>query len=122
MNIYVVQPGDSLWSISHKFGVSTQSISDINKLYEIPGLVIGQALVIPSTESAYRIVPGDSIWSIGRKFNVSVNSIAALNGIQSPYIISPGMVIRIPDKSKNYGYIEVNAFIEPSTADKDRRQ
>ena len=121
MNIYVVKPGDSLWSIARNFGVSMQRINEVNKLYEIPRLVIGQALVIPSTERAYMVKPGESLWSIGRRFNVSVSSIAALNGISSPYIINAGRVLRVPEASKNYGYIEVNAYIDPSTSEEDKK-
>lgn len=116
LTIYVVKPGDTLWSISRRFGVGMDAISRINKLWEIPYLVVGQALVVPSTEKAYLVMPGDTLWSISRKFNVSVNSIAALNGISNPALISPGMILRIPELSKNFGYIEVNAYIEPSTS------
>lgn len=121
MKIYVVKPGDSIWTIARENGVSTESIINANGLQNSTKLVVGQTLVIPSTESAYRVRPGDSIWSIARKFNVSVESIAELNNISSPYNIYPGLVLRIPEKSKNYGYIEVNAFIQPSTPEKERR-
>lgn len=121
LKIYVVRPGDSIWSISRAFGVSTKSIMDANGLNDKSKLVIGQTLVIPSREVPYRVQPGDTIWSIARKFGVSVESIAELNGISSPYTISPGTVLRIPEKSKNYGYIEVNAFIQPGTPERDRR-
>jgi spore germination protein len=76
LQIYIVQSGDSLWSISRRFGVDSHLIYAVNKLYEIPYLVVGQALVIPSTEKAYIVKPGDTLWSIGRKFNVSIDSIA----------------------------------------------
>lgn len=121
MKIYVVKPGDSLWSISRAFGVSTQSIIEANGLSDNTNLVVGQTLVIPSKEMAYRVQPGDTIWSIARRFGVSVDSIAELNGISSPYSISPGTVLRIPEKSKNYGFIETNAFIQPSNPEKEKR-
>ncbi len=97
------------------------SISAVNGLQEIPYLVIGQALVIPSTESAYRVQPGDSLWSIARKYGVSVESIATLNRISDPARIYVGMMLRIPQLSKNYGYIETNAYIEPSTPEVETR-
>lgn len=115
MTIYVVRPGDSLWSISRRFGVSMERISNTNRLDEIPRLVIGQALVIPTLESPYLVQPGDSLWLVSNKFNVPVNRIAQLNNLQYPYTIYPGQVLRIPELSKNFGYIEVNGYIEPST-------
>jgi len=121
LRIYVVKPGDSVWSISRTFGVSMESITTVNGLQEIPGLVIGQALVIPTRERTYVVQPGDSIWAIAQRFNVSVYSIASLNSISAPYSIYPGMTLRIPEKSKNYGFIEVNTYIEPSTSENETR-
>lgn len=119
MTIYVVQAGDSLWSLANRYGVSVERIIAVNGIENLPHLVIGQALVIPSTETAYTVQPGDSLWSIARRFRVSAESIAALNGITTSTPLYPGMVLRIPELSKNYGYIEVNAFIEPATPEID---
>ncbi|MFC0903528.1 LysM peptidoglycan-binding domain-containing protein [Clostridium sp. MT-14] len=120
MNIYVVRSGDSIWSIARRFGVIPDSIVDVNGLRPEESLVVGQSLVIPSAERAYMVRPGDSIWSISQKFGVSVDSIVQLNNIVNPASIHPGMVIRIPENSKNYGVIETNGFIQPSTAERER--
>lgn len=114
MQIYVVEPGDTLWAIAARFGVNLNSLIRINGLQQLPYLVIGQALVIPSTETAYRVQPGDTLWAISRRFNVSVASIAALNNIANPNLIYPGMILRIPEVAKTYGNIQVNGYIEPS--------
>lgn len=45
---YKVVAGDSLWSISRRFGVSVQSICDINDIQENAILRIGKILYIPS--------------------------------------------------------------------------
>ncbi len=121
MTIYVVQRGDSLWAISRKFGVSMDRISAVNRLYEIPQLVVGQALVIPTGERTYVVRAGDNLWLIANRFNVSVNSIAELNQLSYPYIINIGQELRIPENAKNYGYIEVNGYLEPSTSDVETR-
>ncbi len=122
MRIYVVRPGDSVWSIAKNYGVTNKSIIDTNGLEPSAKLAVGQSLVIPTSQKAYRVQPGDSIWTIARKFGVSVNSIAQLNNISNPYLIYPGLIIRIPEYSKNYGEIEVNAFIQPSTHEKDAQR
>lgn len=120
LRIYVVKPGDSIWSIARNAGITPQSIMDANDINESTKLVVGQTLIIPSRERAYRVLPGDSLWSIARKFGVSVESIVRLNGITNPYSIYPGLVIRIPEKAKNYGTAQVNAFIQPSNPEKER--
>lgn len=121
MNIHVVRPGDSIWSIARRFGVTPDSIIDANGIEPQLSLVVGESLVIPTKERAYRVRPGDSLWSISERFGVSVNSIAQLNNISDPSAIYPGMVLRIPDKSKNYGVIETNGFIQPSNVDRETR-
>lgn len=121
MVIYVVRRGDSLWSISRRFGVSMDRISQVNGLNQLPYLVEGQALVIPSTERVYRVQPGDTIWAIARRFNVSVNGIVELNNIANPELLYPGMILRIPEFSKLYGTVEVNGYIEPVSGDVDRQ-
>ncbi|HHY23259.1 MAG TPA: LysM peptidoglycan-binding domain-containing protein [Clostridiaceae bacterium] len=120
MTIYVVRPGDTLWGISRRFGVSMESINNANRLDQIPYLVVGQALVIPTTEMAYRVQPGDTLWLIARRFNVSVNSIVQLNNITNPNQIYPGMILRIPQFSKLYGTVEVNGYIEPTVSSAER--
>ena len=120
MTIYVVKPGDSLWSIGKKFGVIPGHIADVNKIKDPGNLVTGQTLIIPSKEKQYIIKPGDTIWSISKKFGVSVNSILERNKITNSSAVYPGLVIKIPEKSKNYGYMEVNGFIQPSNPLKER--
>lgn len=100
MTIYVVKQGDTVYSLSRTYGVSSERIISANGLPPSGALVIGQALVIPSKEFAYRVGPGESLWSIGRKFNVSPDNIARFNNITNPQSISPGMVLRIPETSK----------------------
>ena len=45
MAIYVVQPGDTLWSIARLFGVSEQEIMSINNLVTSE-IFPGQELII----------------------------------------------------------------------------
>lgn len=121
MIIHVVVPGDSLWTISNRYGVSVESIVRANQIQNLPHLVVGQALVVQAQEQAYRVLPGDSLWSIAQKFNVTVNSIARLNNISPTENIYPGMILRIPVYGNAYGSIETNGYIEPSTAANERR-
>lgn len=119
MTIYVVKPGDSLWAIATKYGVNYNDIIKINGLQDRKNLIIGEALLVPTTEMNYRVKPGDSIWSIASKFNVSVYSIVSLNNIRNPQMIYPGMIIKIPENLKGYDEIEVNGFIIPSNSERE---
>lgn len=119
MQIYVVKEGDSLWSISNRFGVSQQEIIRANGLITTQYLVIGQAIIIPSVQKRYTVKPGDSIWSISRQFNVSQSAIIAANNLTNPNAINAGDVLIIPAEGKRFGFIETNGYIEPSTATRE---
>lgn len=49
MEIYVVRGGDSLYSLSRRFGVSVEALAEANQLSDPSRLTPGLALVIPGT-------------------------------------------------------------------------
>ncbi|HET6724763.1 MAG TPA: LysM peptidoglycan-binding domain-containing protein [Gammaproteobacteria bacterium] len=85
---YVVRPGDSLWAISRRFGVSTHQVAQWNHMSMRSTLHIGDKLVLWRRGSAprvrkvdYVVRAGDSLWDISREYNVDVREIARWNGI-----------------------------------------
>ena len=50
--IYVVQQGDSLWKIAHKFGIRTSDIEALNPDLDPKRLQIGDKIVLPKKEGA----------------------------------------------------------------------
>ncbi len=50
---YTVQPGDSLWKISKKYGVSVDEIASYNQITSTKGLKVGQTISIPPGGRAY---------------------------------------------------------------------
>lgn len=104
-NYYVVQKGDSLWSISSKLGVSVSDIKKSNNLSS-NNLSIGQVLIIPSNkiddeeskadENVYVVKKGDSLWLIAKNYNTSVDEIKRLNNLSSN-TLSIGQKLKIPN-------------------------
>lgn len=104
-NYYVVQKGDSLWSISSKLGVSVSDIKKSNNLSS-NNLSIGQVLIIPSKksddeeskvdENVYVVKKGDSLWLIAKNYNTSVDEIKRLNNLSSN-TLSIGKKLKIPN-------------------------
>lgn len=104
-NYYVVQKGDSLWSISSKLGVSVSDIKKSNNLSS-NNLSIGQVLIIPSKksddeesnadENIYVVKKGDSLWLIAKNHNTSVDEIKRLNNLSSN-TLSIGQRLKIPN-------------------------
>lgn len=102
-NEYIVQKGDSLWSISKKYGISVDDLKTYNNL-KTNTLQINQLLKIPSAESTskdqliYTVTKGDSLWSISQKFNTTVNDLKSLNNLTTN-LLSIGQLIKIPKKT-----------------------
>ena len=100
-NTYVVQRGDSLYSIANAYNVSVNDLRNINNLTS-DILSVGQVLIIPgnlnrnsNTSNLYVVKRGDSLWSIANKFNVSINKIRMLNNLNSD-ILTIGKTLIIP--------------------------
>ena len=94
---YVVQPGDSLYLIAKRFGVSVPEITSLNGINNNV-VYVGQTLRIPSSSAAggtYVVQPGDSLFLIARRFGVSISEIASLNGIYNN-VVYVGQALRIP--------------------------
>lgn len=119
MDIHVVRAGDSLYQIAQRYGVSVDALYAANELGDLPYLVVGQALVIPTTEVSHTVQRGETLFTIARRYGTTTASVIALNAIENPDMIEPGTVLRIPVREKNYGFIEVNGYIEPSTAQRE---
>ena len=84
---YVVQKGDSLWTIANKNNTTVDEIKRINNLTSNM-LSIGQVLKLPTQDKVeevemYTVQKGDSLYSIAKKFGVTVDEIKSLNNLTS---------------------------------------
>ena len=102
-NTYVVQKGDSLYSISRRYGISVSDLKNANNLTSNI-LTIGQVLVVPDDNmnnsdemisNIYVVQRGDSLFSIARKYGVSINDIRMINNLNSD-VLSIGQTLIIP--------------------------
>lgn len=105
---YVVQRGDTLYSIARRFGVSIWQLASLNNIPNINLIYVGQVLIIPASgptppgpgpaPSQYVVQYGDTLFSIARRFGVSVWELASYNNIPNPNYIRAGQVLLIPPR------------------------
>lgn len=119
MQIEVVQPGDSLWAIAKRYGVTVDDIVRVNEVEEPTRLAVGQALVIPTSDTDHIVRPGESLWTISRRYGVSPEQIAQANGLMDPSQLYVGQRLRIPRQGAKRT-IEANGYLQPTTPEKDR--
>ncbi len=91
---YVVQPGDSLWSIARAFDTTMELLVEINNLPDRP-LRAGETIKVPAVLK-HEVKPGDTLWDIARRYRTTVEAIAKLNGISPDDVLRVGMVLLLP--------------------------
>lgn len=100
-NVYVVQKGDTLWTIAKKFNTSVDEIKKVNNLTS-NALSVGQKLKIPTKEAivekdTYVVKSGDSLYAIAQKYGITVDELKKANNLTSN-VLSVGQVLKIPTK------------------------
>ena len=98
-NYYTVKSGDSLWSISKKFGITVDELKQANNLTSNL-LSIGQNLYIPTKETdvttnEYVVVKGDTLYGIASKFNTTVDNLKSINNLTTD-ALAIGQILKIP--------------------------
>ena len=99
---YVVQPGDNLFRIGLKFGISWVQIAEANGLVNPNLITVGDELKIPvdtpgpAPQFSHVVKPGETLFLISLQYGVAWPSIAEANNLTSPYIIYVGQTLEIP--------------------------
>lgn len=111
---YIVEEGDTLFSISQQFGVSMDILITANNLVTPDNIPVGTELIIPSaelvlpTETAlpetlipgslieYVVKTGDSLQAIAALFNSTVEAIADASDIDPDDILFVGARLLVP--------------------------
>ena len=122
----VVARGDTLYSLAQKHKTTVDDLARINDLSAPYQLSVGQRLKLtePATtqkktedvlavkkpsamvNSVVRVqlqeitvAPGDTLYSLSRKYSVPVNDLAVMNNLKSPFVLSAGQKLRVPNLS-----------------------
>ncbi|HZJ75869.1 MAG TPA: LysM peptidoglycan-binding domain-containing protein [Clostridia bacterium] len=114
MLIHIIRPGDTLYKIGQRYGVSAERLITDNAISSPERLMVGQAIVVPVTSVQHTVSSGESLYSIAQRYSVTVDEIVAANPqITNPAQISVGQVITIPLSDEKLGSIYVNGYVFP---------
>ncbi len=118
---YTVQPGDTMFFIAQRYGVSLNSLIAANPHISDPNVIFpGDVLCVPGPpvpvpappakgrvpkkcphdfQGRYTVQAGDSMFTIAQKFGVSLSALIAANPhITNPNLIFPEDVLCVPEK------------------------
>ncbi len=109
---HIVRSGQSLWSISKNYGVTTKALAKWNGMAPIDTLSVGQKLVVwtkPTLSKAtnisqtrpsnalhalrYTVRKGDSLYLIANRFNIKVSDIRRWNEVGK--YLQPGQKLKL---------------------------
>ena len=103
-----VEPGDSLWSLSERYGVPVSTLSWANGLAPDAMLTVGETLSIPGVqadvvpsdqgggaEPSITIESGDSLSEIALRHGTSVEALKDLNGLDND-VLNAGATLLLP--------------------------
>ncbi|MEK7672818.1 MAG: M23 family metallopeptidase [Patescibacteria group bacterium] len=100
--VHSVESGESLSSISSKYGVKVETIMWENGIANANSLKIGQTLLVPPVDGlSYKVASGDSIDKIAKKYSISSDAIIAQNGLESQ-TIAKGQALFLPGAKPIY--------------------
>ena len=104
-----VQKGETLYSISRKYGISVGELCSENNLSTSAVIKTGQKLKIPTQNSSetkttqkvektdtYIVKKGDTLYGIAKKFGISVETLTILNKMSGSNTIKVGQVLTVP--------------------------
>ncbi|MGI6527321.1 MAG: LysM peptidoglycan-binding domain-containing protein [Caldicoprobacterales bacterium] len=104
---YVIQAGDTLFSLAIRFDTTVEAIMAANPGIDPNRLQIGQRICIPRPGipacpggQLYTIRSGDTLFALANRFNVTVAAIIAANPGIDPMALRVGQIICIPAPSQ----------------------
>ena len=100
--VYVIEKGDSLYSIAQKYHTRVRVLLDLNPFVDIYNLQPGDEICIPSDNmpqemkfTPYVIKKDETIGDIMEKFSVSFEELAKINKVLLEQKLPPGIIIPV---------------------------
>ena len=115
MQIYVVKPGDTLFSVAARFGLTSALLTGLNGVGARAQLVVGQTLVVRSPRTVHTVAPGETLYSVARRYGVSTRALYRNNfalGGRPTLRAGETLVISFADDDR-LGAIRANGYAYP---------
>lgn len=108
---YIVQKGDTLYSISRKFNIPINTLKQINNLQD-NNLSIGQKIYLTdfnknNNSKTYIVQRGDTLYAIAKKYNIPLERLKVINGLTDNILQIGQMLIIENEKDENINQEEI---------------
>ncbi len=92
-----VRPGDTVYGIARRTGVSADALARANDLPPPYLLTVGQRLIVPKPTN-HIVRRGETLHGIAESYGVDVYALASANGLTRPYDVEVGQILAIPSQ------------------------
>ncbi|MGI9642138.1 MAG: LysM peptidoglycan-binding domain-containing protein [Acidimicrobiia bacterium] len=128
-SVHSVEPGDTLWAISARYGVPLGALARQNQIGGDAVIFPGQSIELPRAADpdltdpivapedvgdegegavagttpvvrSHVVAPGDSLWAIAVDFEVSVDDLLTANGLERSAVLRPGQRILVTSRAE----------------------
>lgn len=114
MEIHVVRPGDTLYSIAQRYGVSMARLLEDNEPPNPVRLSVGQTLVVRHPEQVYQVQPGDTLYTIARAHGLTVRQLWQRNpGLGGGALIYSGQELVLSYRQPPLGKLAAGGYAQP---------
>ena len=114
MDIHVVRPGDTLYSVALQYGVPMAQLLNDNQLPDPSRLVVGQTLVVQYPQETHVVQVGETLLSISALYGVSVRQLLRNNPVlRGEDSIFPGQTLVLSYQQEKEGTLSVNGYAYP---------
>lgn len=98
VDMYTIQPGDTLSSIAARFGTTWEHLQAINGIQNANVIFAGQTIRVRGEAQTkyYTVGRGDTLSGIAARFKTTWQTLQQLNGIPNANLIYAGQRLRLP--------------------------
>ena len=129
--VHEVKPKETVWGISHRYGLDRKEMCDYNNIEDENYIKIGQKINI--NRLGYKIKKGDTLYSISKRFGLTPDVLMQLNGIdegeitdlkEGKFLELPGFIYRVKkgdtfDEIARKVGVDVNILMNINNRQKD---
>lgn len=118
-----VQKGETLYSISRKYGISVGELCSANNISTSSVIKTGQNLKIPTKNlsekstnekiektDTYIVKKGDTLYGIAKRFGVSVETLTIMNKMSGSKTIKVGQTLIVPLATSDNSQVIANVY------------
>ena len=114
MDIHVVRPGETLYSIALQYGVPMSQLIGDNQMPNPSRLVVGQTLVVQYPAQTHTVQDGETLYTIASMYGLTVRQLLRNNPVlRGENRITPGQALVISYRQQKEGTLSVNGYAYP---------